>query len=111
MIVHPDFLEKTIGHFYRKAPPPSARQRSMQQVSSFGTLVDLPQMEKQLQEKQRQMEEGRLARRKLGVGEAGGGGLGWVPKSKAAFLQIPQDYFNVDANDPMVGPCCACFAV
>jgi hypothetical protein len=106
MIVHPDFLEKTIGHFYRKAPPPSARQRSMQQVSSFGTLADLPQLEKQ-----QQMEEGRLARRKLGVREAAGSGLGWVPKSKAAFLQIPQDYFNVDANDPMVSQCCACFAM
>ena len=104
MIVHPDFLEKAIGHFYRRQQPPSGRQKSLQQVSSFGALVDLPPPQQQ------QMEEGRLQRRQLGAGEAAGGGLGWVPKSKAAFLQIPQDYFNVDANDPMVSPCCACCA-
>ncbi len=25
----------------------------------------------------------------------------WVPKSKAAFIQTPQDFFNVDASDPV----------
>ncbi|KAL4423966.1 hypothetical protein ABPG75_001267 [Micractinium tetrahymenae] len=45
MIVHPDFLERTVGHFYK---------------------------------------------------------MRWVPKAKVAFLQTPQDFWNVDAADPMV---------
>lgn len=52
MIVEPDFLQKTVGHFY--------------------------------------------------VQEEEGVEAPWVPKKKAAFIQTPQDFFNVDAADPMV---------
>ena len=106
MIVHPDFLEKSIGHFYRQQPPqqpqPGRQKSSLQQVSSYNALADQPGQLQNAADMQRQMEEGRLQRRKLGTGEAAGG-LIWVPKPKAAFIQIPQDVYNVDANDPMVG--------
>jgi cellulose synthase (UDP-forming) len=48
MIVHPDFLQRTLGHFYE--------QRE---------------------------------------------GGGWALKPKAAFLQTPQDFWNVAVTDPM----------
>lgn len=50
MIVHPDFLQNILGHFYKK---PAA---------------DGP----------------------------------WVLKDKAGFIQTPQDFWNVDAADPLV---------
>ncbi|KAL4421860.1 hypothetical protein ABPG77_001342 [Micractinium sp. CCAP 211/92] len=59
MIVHPDFLERTVGHFYIQKP------------------------------------EGKLPTPTKGDSR-------WVPKSKAAFIQTPQDFWNVDAADPMV---------
>ena len=50
MIVHPDFLQRTIGHFYKRGPNRE----------------------------------------------------GWVPKERCAFLQTPQDFWNVPPSDPMV---------
>ena len=51
-------------------------------------------------------------------GEDRSGGAGkqlvrgrWVPKSKAAFIQTPQDFFNVDASDPVRGLDCSLLAV
>eukprot|EP00775_Hariotina_reticulata_P010775 gene10775-10931_t len=51
MIVHPDFIQNTVGHFYHKPK-----------------------------------------------GEHGP----WVLKEKAAFIQTPQDFWNIDASDPLV---------
>jgi cellulose synthase (UDP-forming) len=48
MIVHPDFLQRTIGHFYRRDSS------------------------------------------------------GWVLKKRTAFIQTPQDFWNVPPSDPMV---------
>lgn len=50
MIVHPDFLQRTIGHFYKRGP----------------------------------------------------GGQGWVQKPRTAFIQTPQDFWNVPPSDPFV---------
>ena len=50
MIVHPDFLLRTLGHFYTDG------------------------------------------------GQAGGA---WNLKDKCAFIQTPQDFWNVSANDPL----------
>ena len=69
-----DFLEKTIGHFYCQPEEQSPAQGQQQQQLR-------PKEQTLLQQKQ---------------------AAGWVPKSKAAFIQIPQDFFNVDATDPMV---------
>ena len=69
-------MEKTIGHFYRQP----AEQSPTQGQQQLRAKEQAPQQQKQ----------------------AGG----WVPKSKAAFIQIPQDFFNVDATDPMVSLCC-----
>ncbi|KAL4546936.1 hypothetical protein Ndes2526B_g07738 [Nannochloris sp. 'desiccata'] len=51
MIAHPDFLQRTIGHFYHR-------------------------------------------------GNEGSGG--WVQKKRTAFIQTPQDFWNVPPSDPMV---------
>ncbi len=51
MIAHPDFLQRTIGHFYQRS-------------SSDGE--------------------------------------GWVQKKRTAFIQTPQDFWNVPPSDPMV---------
>ncbi len=52
MIAHPDFLQRTIGHFYQRS--------------------------------------------------SSGSGAGWVLKKRTAFIQTPQDFWNVPPSDPMV---------
>jgi hypothetical protein len=67
MIVHPEFLQRTLGHFYTQAS------------DSLGPAEDWPKS-----------------------------GPQWVLKPKAAFLQVPQDFWNVEAADPL-GHCARFF--
>jgi cellulose synthase (UDP-forming) len=69
MIVHPEFLQRTLGHFYTISEEPSRSSTMGGRLSS-------------------------VAR--------------WVLKPKAAFLQVPQDFWNVEAADPL-GHCARFF--
>jgi cellulose synthase (UDP-forming) len=67
MIVHPEFLQRTLGHFY------------MQTADPLPATDDGPKAMTH-----------------------------WVLKPKAAFLQVPQDFWNVEAADPL-GHCARFF--
>ncbi|PRW33536.1 Cellulose synthase [Chlorella sorokiniana] len=64
MIVHPDFLERTLGHFYERRPSADSKGISLSGQPGAGTQ--------------------------------------WVPKRNLAFLQTPQDFYNVEPDDPLV---------
>jgi hypothetical protein len=72
MIVHPDFLLRTLGHFYQEG----------YDVEAAG-LLDAD-------------------------GFPAKAGSGWRLKDKAAFLQTPQDFWNVERGDPL-GHCARFF--
>ena len=156
MIVHPDFLDKTVGHFYRESRPrgsmrasrssawlASAAAEAVAEAGTAGqaaretTSGDVEQGGKglagggdsdgkpSLGSSRSSSGTGTARRRWPGwvrwrqqagsgqqqpgqqlQGTQRQGGLGkapvrWAPKSRAALLQTPQDFFNVDAHDPM----------
>jgi hypothetical protein len=70
------------------AAPADFLEKTIGHFYSQGPQQASPQGQQELQEKQ------------------GPGAGSWEPKSKAAFLQTPQDFFNVDAADPMVSQGC-----
>ena len=75
-----DFLEKTIGHFYRQ-PAEQSPAQGQQQLRS--------------------KEQAPLQQNQRG---------GWVPKSKAAFIQIPSGLFQCGCNRPNGKPGCVLHA-
>lgn len=89
MVLHPDFLMRTLGHFYwqpdRQAADaaaqscgstPCAHEADDKGVTCAGAAASSP--------------------------AAAPGKAAWVLKDKAALLQTPQDFWNVAADDPLV---------
>lgn len=110
-MVHPDFLDRTIGHFYRQEDELGSSSgsgskpargwhgwRLWRRGAKGGCAADDKAGD----------DKGEAAN---GTAEEGGGGkqapkARWVPKEKAGFIQTPQDFFNVDAKDPVRAAAC-----
>eukprot|EP00271_Cylindrocystis_brebissonii_P008042 TRINITY_DN22077_c0_g1_i1.p1 TRINITY_DN22077_c0_g1~~TRINITY_DN22077_c0_g1_i1.p1 ORF type:complete len:1726 (+),score=392.82 TRINITY_DN22077_c0_g1_i1:475-5652(+) len=92
MIPRPDFLDRVMGHFFEPILPPQAEpaEAAKQPQGASDASASSPLL-------------------------ASGGGsegldadpaeemapLAWVPRTKLAFVQTPQDFYNVDKDDPM----------
>ena len=138
--MHPDFLDRTIGHFYNRADDSSSSSSSAQQAAAPAGDIEQGQppvgssastgpavqqggprwwapWRRRVQSSSPSSGDGKEvavceasggskveAKGEEGPGAAAGKQLQegqWVPKSKAAFIQTPQDFFNVDASDPV----------
>lgn len=138
-VVHPDFLDRTIGHFYNRADDSSSSSSNVQQAAAPAGDIEQGQppvggsastgpavqqggprwwapWRRRVQSSSPSSVDGKEVEgyeasggsKAEAKGEEGGGDGGkqlqkgqWLPKSKAAFIQTPQDFFNVDASDPV----------
>lgn len=77
MIVHPEFLQNILGHFYKQelseTPADKADSEARKLPIATASATDLTSQS-----------------------------CRWVLKDKAGFIQTPQDFWNVDASDPLV---------
>ncbi|KAL4423960.1 hypothetical protein ABPG75_001261 [Micractinium tetrahymenae] len=101
MIVHPDFLKRTVGHFYVQKPEGKLAAPS-------GSDAEVPVQRLRgwriwpFACGRKTASYGANGKGSDGKGDGESQKMRWVPKAKAAFLQTPQDFWNVDASDPMV---------
>lgn len=117
-MVHPDFLDRTIGHFYRQEDEPGSSSGSGSKPARGwrgwrpwcrGAKGGGAGDDKAGDDKGEAANGTSEAAN--GTAEEGGGGkqagkARWVPKEKAGFIQTPQDFFNVDAKDPVRAAAC-----
>ncbi len=106
-VVHPDFLDRTIGHFYKQeeADSSSTDRGSKAASCSSGWRCWRPWRRGSKGSAASGAEAGDEKGEAAGGGESGCKQARWVPKEKAAFIQTPQDFFNVDAKDPVRAFC------
>ncbi|WIA40977.1 hypothetical protein OEZ86_004623 [Tetradesmus obliquus] len=92
MIVHPDFLMRTLGHFYWQPDAAAGLSGSSRPhcPENFSKTSSSNCCGKQ--------DHGVAAP----PSAAGPMQRPWVLKEKAAFIQTPQDFWNVSADDPLV---------